>query len=453
MATAATTPTRYGSLTRAPCTVLQYTSVGIIIRARASDVEQMFLLQSPGLKHSIKKFPNMVLKTCARLIKSLKSAGHMFSHRTNHTRDRPTSPNQLCDTNLPTAHPLTSALTIETTSLESETSDDSEKCKPSLWNRAYDDLKKADGPLVEEYEKLLSMELQPNTAIPIDRGDDHLHVPLTTTANRINGTNPDERLEQLKTITDRGLQQLIDGRTKYSIFGHDFIPRNQLAHATRFIQKSRNAIDQAVKISPYTCLAWAGFCVILPIFTNPSVAEEASRDGYLYVTSRMQFYVKLESLLLPSHRLQASGLTTELEDHLIKLYQQIIKFQMKIVRRVYLTRLARLGEDTIRHEDWEGMVAKIRESEKILSDDAKQVNDASMGRELEELSRNAKKFFDDITSALVSLLTDRHRESTSTFQNDGSGSQYNTTGGIQNNATGNGTNVPGGTFEGPVTFN
>ncbi|KAL7795529.1 hypothetical protein V8C43DRAFT_279316 [Trichoderma afarasin] len=394
----------------------------------------------------------MVLKTCARLIKSLKSAGHMFSLRVNHTRDRPTSPNQLCDTNLPTAHPLTSAPTIETTSLESETSDPSEKCKPSLWDRAYDGLKKTDKKLVEEYEKLLSMELRTNIAEPIDL-DDNLHELLMTAENRIDSTNPNERLKQLKTITTRGFEQLENRRTKYTVFGHEFIPRNQLAHATRFIQKTRNVIDEAVKVSPYTYLAWAGFCLILPIFMNPNIVEEATRDGYLYVTSRMQFYVKLESLLLSSDRLQASGLSAELEDRLVELYRQIIDFQIKIVRRVYLTRLVRFKEDTTGHEDWEGMVAKIQGSEKIFSNDAKQVNDASMGKELEKLSRNAKKFFDDITSASVSLLTDRHRESTSTFQNNGSGSQYNTTGGIQNNATGDGKNFSGGTFKAPVIFN
>lgn len=44
-----------------------------------------------------------------------------------------------------------------------EVSSQSEKLKPSLWNRAYDDLKKTDGQLVEEYEKLLSTQLQTNT--------------------------------------------------------------------------------------------------------------------------------------------------------------------------------------------------------------------------------------------------------------------------------------------------
>lgn len=256
----------------------------------------------------------------------------------------------------------------------------------------------------------------------------------------------------MNSITSSGLQQLENGKTRFYIFGREIVLRNQLAQATQFIQNIRNVIDEAVRVSPYASLAWAGVCVILPIFMNPSIAEEASRDGYLYVTSRMQFYVKLESLLLPSDRLRASGLSAELEDRLIELYRRIIDFQMKIVRRVYLTRLARFQEDTTRHEDWEGMVAKIRESETILSNDAKQANDAAMGRELEKLSGNAEKFFTDITSILVPLLRDNHRSSAFVFRNNGSGSQYNTTGGVQNNTIGNGTQITGATFHGTVSF-
>lgn len=185
---------------------------------------------------------------------------------------------------------------------------------------------------------------------------------------------------------------------------------------------------------------------------NPSVAEEASREGCLYVTSRIQFYVKLEPLLLSSDRMRASGLNAELEDRLVTLYRQIIKFQMKIVRRVYLTRLARLKEDTVRQEDWEGMMAKIQEAERILGNDFKQANDAAMGRELEKLSSNAEKVFANITSVLVPFLRDSRNASTVIFRNTGSGSQYNATGGVQNNAVGNGTQFTGATFFGSVSF-
>ncbi|KAL6826529.1 hypothetical protein V8C40DRAFT_244451 [Trichoderma camerunense] len=360
-------------------------------------------------------------------------------------------PNRRRKTNLVTAE-ISSTHALAPVSLGFEGSDQLEKLQPSLWDRAYDGLKKTDKQLVEEYEKLLSRELQTNTDEPVDHHDNSNEY-FTAIKNQIDSTNPKARLEQLKSITSSGLQQLKDGRTTYLIFGREFIPREQLAQTTRFIQNIRNVIDEAVKVSPYASLAWAGISVILPIFTNPSVSEEASREGCLYVTSRIQFYVKLEPLLLSSDRMQASSLSAELEDRLVTLYQQIISFQMKIVRRVYLTRLARFKEDTVRHEDWEGMMVKIQEAERILSNDFKQANDAVIGRELEKLSSNAEKVFTDITSVLVPLMRDSHKASTIIFRNTGSGYQFNaTTGGVQNNAIGNGTHFIGTTFSGSVSF-
>lgn len=220
------------------------------------------------------------------------------------------------------------------------------------------------------------------------------------------------------------------------------------------MQNIKAVIDEAVKASSEASLAWAGICVILPVFMNPSIAEEASRDGCLYVTSRIQYYVKLESLVLSSKRSQESGLDAELEDRLIALYQQIIDFQIRTVRRVYLTRLARFKEDTVRHEDWKGMIARIQASEQAFANDFKQVNDAAIRGELEALNSNAERFLADINTALVALLRESRTASSSySFRNEGSGSQFNATGGTQNNVTGNGIQFSGSSFAGPVNFN
>ncbi|UKZ82695.1 hypothetical protein TrVFT333_010490 [Trichoderma virens FT-333] len=331
----------------------------------------------------------------------------------------------------------------------SQTSTPSEAVKVSLWDRAYDSLREKEGQQVEEYEELLSRELQATTGskndITVTNHDDAAECHIKP-ENKIEGTNHKIRLAQLETITSSGLRKLDEKKARYLIFGHEFIPRDQLAKATQFIQNIKAVIDEAVRVSPEASLAWAGVSVILPIFMNPSVAEEVSRDGCLYVTSRILFYVKLESLLFSSNRIQDSGLNAELEGSLIELYRQIIDFQIRTVRRVYLTRLARYREDTLRHEDWKGMMARIQKSEETFRGDFKLVNDAAKGRELEKLSSNAEKFFADINSVLVPSLKDSRRASTFAFQNDGPGSQFNVTGGRQNNMVGSGIQFYGGSL-------
>jgi hypothetical protein len=327
-----------------------------------------------------------------------------------------------------------------------------EQSKTSLWDRAYDSLRARDKKLVEEYEELLSRELQ-TIASPKNVINDNSDEFQVHTENQIEDDDHKLRLTQLETITSNGLLQLDEKKAKFNVFGHEFVLRDQLAQATQFIQTIKDAIDVAVRASPEASLAWAGFCVILPIFMNPSAAEEASRDGCLYVTSRIHFYVKLESLLSANNRLRTSGLDAELEGCLITLYRLIIDFQIRTVRRVYLTRIRRLKEDTVQHENWKGMIAKIQESEQKFSEDFKLVQDAAMGGALEELNNNAEKLLAEIDSILASLLKNDRKVSTLSFQNWGSGSQFNTTDGIQYNATDKSMQFIGGTFSGAVTFN
>lgn len=125
------------------------------------DVDQVSSLLFP--KYCIKQLPNMASKVHSRPIGFLEFIKHMLKPGKDQVGGCPTSPNQRCNTNLVTADSLASAQTVESTGLEPETPGHSEKFKPSLWDRAYDGLKETDGQLVEEYEKLLSTQLQTNT--------------------------------------------------------------------------------------------------------------------------------------------------------------------------------------------------------------------------------------------------------------------------------------------------
>ncbi|KAH7134138.1 hypothetical protein EDB81DRAFT_902970 [Dactylonectria macrodidyma] len=297
----------------------------------------------------------------------------------------------------------------------------------SLWDRAYDGLRHKDEQLVDKYEELLSRELPPKTNAQ----------RLEKTNDRIDNTNLENRQKQLKTIIGNGLRRMDEGKTKYIIFGHEFVPRDQIAQAARFVQGMRTLVDEAVRVSPEASLAWAGVCTILPILTNPAAAEEASRDGFTYVTSRMRFYVELERLLWPASLRLATELRGEFEGHLVDLYQHIFEFQVRTVLRFYQTRLARLGDDVVKHEVWKGMLSKIQELERIFDSDLKIINDSSSRMELESLNKKADQFLADMSSILSALETN-NKPANSSFNNHGSGHQFNATGGTQNNNVGSG---------------
>ncbi|KAK6703662.1 hypothetical protein SNK04_013592 [Fusarium graminearum] len=243
-----------------------------------------------------------------------------------------------------------------------------------------------------------------------------------------------------------------EGKTKYIIFDHEFVPRDQIAQAARFVQGMRTLVDEAIKVSPEASLAWAGVCTILPILTNPVAAEEANRDGFTYVASRMRFYVELEHLLWPAGLRLATELRREFEAHLVDLYQYILEFQVRTVLRFYQTRLARLGDDVVKHEVWKGMLSKIQELERVFDNDLKKINDSSSRMELESLNKKADKFLADMSSILSALMETQNKPADSSFNNYGSGHQLNTSGGTQHNNTGSGNQFTGATFSAPVQF-
>jgi hypothetical protein len=105
------------------------------------------------------------------------------------------------------------------------------------------------------------------------------------------------RQTQLDTIITQGLRRM-EKRTSYTIAGHEFVARQQVAKAAGLVLWAKDWIGEAVKVSPEASIAWAGISVVLPLLTNSNTADEANRDGFTYVTTRMRYYTALEPLVL-----------------------------------------------------------------------------------------------------------------------------------------------------------
>ncbi|KAL0944803.1 vegetative incompatibility protein het-e-1 [Colletotrichum truncatum] len=263
----------------------------------------------------------------------------------------------------------------------------------SLWSRAYVALQSEDAKLVDEYEKLLSRELL-QQALP-----GNLQHNTSQIGNQIDNVDPDKRQQQLKSIMDRGLQKIDEKQTKYTIFGTEFVLRDQISQTVNLVQSMKGVIDEAVKGSPEASLAWAGVSVLLPILTNPSAAAEANRDGLTYVTSRIRYYVELETLLWPRN-LNNSELKGEFDTHITDLYQHILKFQIQSVLRFYRKWILNIGRDVIRYDEWEKMVSKIKELEQIVKDESSALNTISSRETLEAANKQAGRHYAEMQSLL-----------------------------------------------------
>ncbi|KAH8784332.1 hypothetical protein BGZ57DRAFT_757443, partial [Hyaloscypha finlandica] len=257
---------------------------------------------------------------------------------------------------------------------------------PSLWDRAYEDLRIKDFKLVEKYEKLLSRGLQ-------DTGSTSKN--LDETKNQINQDLRARRV-QLDKIAKDGLQRMDEGKTKYHIAGQEYVVQDQIAQTAALVLWAKEWIGEAIKVSPEASMAFAGVCMILPVLTRPIAADEANLDGFTYVTTRMRYYIALEPLLQPRNRDHSSAtiapdLILEFESNIVDLYQHILEFQFRSVLRFYRGRFGNFGRDLIQHEDWVKLRTKIETLETVVRNDSQQINTTSSRQELENLNQKAGK--------------------------------------------------------------
>ncbi|KAF6834847.1 vegetative incompatibility protein het-e-1, partial [Colletotrichum plurivorum] len=282
----------------------------------------------------------------------------------------------------------------------SQTTPSQSEHAPSLWNRAYEALRDENAQLVAQYEELLSKELEDHASNSVRQQDTaQQNEDPDRAENRIED-NPGERQAQLKTITDRGLRRADERQTRYTLFGHEYVVKDQVAQASQLVQTLKALVAEAVKASPEASLAWAGVCVLLPLLTNPSAAEEANRNGLSYVTSRIRYYVELERLLWPEN-IRDLGLKAGFESHIVDLYQCILEFQIKTVLRFYRRWFATMGRDVIRYDDWEEMLSKIKELEDTVWKDTSTVNTLASRNVLHDFSNAAQQHYNEMQSLLL----------------------------------------------------
>ncbi len=192
-------------------------------------------------------------------------------------------------------------------------------------------------------------------------------------------------------------------KTKYTIAGHEFTITDQIEQAVELVEWAKDWIGDAVKVSPEASVAWAGVCMILPLLTKPKAVEEANRDGFVYVTTRMSYYVELEPLLRRIGKsTEVSGaLMAKATDHIVELYQRILEFQLRSVLRFYRNWFNRFAQDLRPGDNWEKLLQKIKDLEADLHRDFGLMNELMSRQELESLNETSQSSLKTIQNFLA----------------------------------------------------
>ncbi|KAF4474795.1 Vegetative incompatibility protein HET-E-1 [Colletotrichum fructicola Nara gc5] len=212
--------------------------------------------------------------------------------------------------------------------------------KERLWNQAYDNLKRSESKLVEAYENLLSAELP---------GDSH--TPAASAENHIK-PDPQERWHQMELLVQVGLQ-----KTKKEA---EF--KQKASDVIRVISPLTEVIGKAVQAAPEAAIAWVGVSFALEILANPVFESVTQRNGIEYVVSMMDWYWNLVNLLLKPKDAgpDFEGLRSQLQKHIVHLYQMLLLYQMKSICLYHRSRVDVFLRDVIKLDDWAGKLDDIK---------------------------------------------------------------------------------------------
>lgn len=191
----------------------------------------------------------------------------------------------------------------------------------------------------------------------------------------------------------------MEKKTGFSIGNLQIAPKEQIAGAAELALKVKDLVGEAVKASPEASIAWAGVCLALPLLTNPVTAEEANRDGFFYVTSRMHYYTALEPLVKRLDNGSSEALAQAYES-IVALYQAILDFQIRSVLRFFQHSFKRYAEDVLRSEDWSKKRWDIQTLEATVERNLRQINELKARQALESLDVTSTASFEALQGLL-----------------------------------------------------
>ncbi|KAK1756048.1 hypothetical protein QBC47DRAFT_178875 [Echria macrotheca] len=266
----------------------------------------------------------------------------------------------------------------------------------SLWDLAYDALRKEKPDVVEAYETLLA-DTRPYLADASSATDlEDLLSKAPTPADPQNtlptvGIMP-SRKQKMEDMIVLGQKHMEDKKIAVKVGRQEFVLQDQIQYVVAGIQLGKDWIDNAVTASPLASAAWAGVCLILPLLTNPSDVHTANAEGFAYVTNKIEYYAAMESILFGN---DDDTFPAAFREHVIELYKAIIDFQAQSVLRFFRGRFRNFVRGAVKWDAWEDMLKQIKELGDSVERESMHINAALSRAALGDLVKKAVETEED----------------------------------------------------------
>jgi hypothetical protein len=223
-----------------------------------------------------------------------------------------------------------------------------------------------------------------------------------------------------------------DKKAKVTILGHEISLQDGVGQVGEALSWAQEYLKDAIKDVPYAPAVMAGITLVLPLLKNPATADAANRDGFIYVTSQMRYYVEMETLLLPEDI--KPGLKGYLTEGVVDLYKLIIDFQVRSVLRFYRSGTKNYFKGVINFDKWNDRLDHLMNEERKLTEKFESALSSTSVQQLKKLageadgSRKALNGILDNILGVVAFLNraeqrtsnDEHRRCLATLQGNDS---------------------------------
>ncbi|KAG8157207.1 hypothetical protein KVR01_012915 [Diaporthe batatas] len=234
-----------------------------------------------------------------------------------------------------------------------------------LWDLAYENLHKSDKESIDEYEAKLRKNFS------------------ATLVSTVGMTPRAARRDRMHKILERKMEEINRDTWKLKFGSSEVQVKDLVQPVLGVVNWANEYVTGAVSANPTASLAWGGVSLLLPLFLNPSKQASALAQGLEHISFLIDQSRMWESLYLrryeshTSENQQGSQPGDELtifKDSLQKLYQEILKFLIESYCYYDSNGVTRLGQDMIKWNEWDTMLASIQDRQKKFSDTLSAVN-------------------------------------------------------------------------------
>ncbi|OBT97761.1 hypothetical protein VE01_05117 [Pseudogymnoascus verrucosus] len=212
-----------------------------------------------------------------------------------------------------------------------------------LWNEAWDELRK-NTALFEDYEKRLT---------------------ASSSSVGLPSFEKCERAQMMKVLLEKKIDELESGQWKIGFQNNQFAVKDLIEPVVGVIDWAKEYIGKAAQASPYSSVAWAGVCLLLPLVLNPGEQEAARAKCLEGIAALLRQCSIREALYRNSYddntERKEANLTVHISyrEELKILYVKILTFQATCLCHLSYRTGGRIIRDMAIWTDWDELSTAI----------------------------------------------------------------------------------------------